>query len=153
MTSRWRRRKSTPGILWAISLPVAGWCRGWKSASAARSSRADVPLAEMFGYSTTLRSMSQGRATYSMEFHHYAEAPRNVADENHRQPREKLSNVPGCDARRLTRLLWYQRPGPVRRSRHRAKRQARTGDAMPGGAAGLPPKVGHPTEFVAQVRR
>ena len=42
--------------------------------------RADVPLAEMFGYSTTLRSMSQGRATYSMEFHHYAEAPRNVAD-------------------------------------------------------------------------
>lgn len=43
--------------------------------------RADVPLAEMFGYSTTLRSMSQGRATYSMEFHHYAEAPRNVADE------------------------------------------------------------------------
>ncbi|MDP0795330.1 hypothetical protein, partial [Klebsiella pneumoniae] len=42
---------------------------------------ADVPLAEMFGYSTTLRSMSQGRATYSMEFHHYAEAPRNVADE------------------------------------------------------------------------
>lgn len=43
--------------------------------------RADVPLAEMFGYATTLRSMSQGRATYSMEFHHYAEAPRNVADD------------------------------------------------------------------------
>lgn len=42
--------------------------------------RADVPLAEMFGYATTLRSMSQGRATYSMEFHHYAEAPRNVAE-------------------------------------------------------------------------
>ncbi|PLP28593.1 hypothetical protein CWM92_13915, partial [Klebsiella michiganensis] len=34
----------------------------------------------MFGYSTSLRSMSQGRATYSMEFHHYAEAPRNVAE-------------------------------------------------------------------------
>ncbi|HBU6129845.1 TPA: elongation factor G [Enterobacter cloacae] len=43
--------------------------------------RADVPLAEMFGYATTLRSMSQGRATYTMEFHHFAEAPRNVADE------------------------------------------------------------------------
>lgn len=43
--------------------------------------RADVPLAEMFGYATALRSMSQGRATYTMEFHHYAEAPRNVADE------------------------------------------------------------------------
>ena len=42
--------------------------------------RADVPLSEMFGYSTTLRSMSQGRATYNMEFHHYAEAPRNVAE-------------------------------------------------------------------------
>lgn len=41
--------------------------------------RADVPLSEMFGYSTTLRSMSQGRATYNMEFHHYAEAPNNVA--------------------------------------------------------------------------
>ncbi len=72
--------------------------------------RADVPLAEMFGYSTTLRSMSQGRATYSMEFHHYAEAPRNVADEIIAS-RAKASNVPGCDARRLTRLLWYQRPG------------------------------------------
>jgi elongation factor G len=35
----------------------------------------------MFGYATTLRSMSQGRATYTMEFHHFAEAPRNVADE------------------------------------------------------------------------
>ena len=43
--------------------------------------RADVPLAEMFGYATTLRSMSQGRATYTMEFHHFAEAPRNVANE------------------------------------------------------------------------
>jgi elongation factor G len=42
--------------------------------------RAEVPLAEMFGYSTTMRSLSQGRATYSMEFKHYAEAPRNVAD-------------------------------------------------------------------------
>ncbi|MDI9336001.1 MAG: elongation factor G [Gammaproteobacteria bacterium] len=42
--------------------------------------RAEVPLAEMFGYSTTLRSMSQGRATYTMEFKHYAEAPRSVAD-------------------------------------------------------------------------
>ena len=42
--------------------------------------KAEVPLAEMFGYSTDLRSMSQGRATYSMEFKHYSEAPRNVAD-------------------------------------------------------------------------
>ena len=41
---------------------------------------AEVPLAEMFGYSTTLRSMSQGRATYTMEFKKYQEAPRNVAE-------------------------------------------------------------------------
>lgn len=43
--------------------------------------RAEVPLAEMFGYATNLRSLSQGRATYTMEFKHYAEAPKNVADE------------------------------------------------------------------------
>ena len=42
--------------------------------------KAEVPLSEMFGYSTTLRSMSQGRATYSMEFKHYSEAPRNVSE-------------------------------------------------------------------------
>jgi elongation factor G len=42
--------------------------------------RAEVPLSEMFGYSTTLRSMSQGRATYTMEFKHYSEAPRNVSE-------------------------------------------------------------------------
>ncbi len=42
--------------------------------------RAEVPLAEMFGYSTGLRSLTQGRATYSMEFKHYAEAPKNVAE-------------------------------------------------------------------------
>jgi len=42
--------------------------------------KAEVPLAEMFGYSTTVRSLSQGRATYSMEFKHYVEAPKNVAE-------------------------------------------------------------------------
>ena len=42
--------------------------------------RAEVPLSEMFGYSTTLRSATQGRATYSMEFKHYSEAPRNVSE-------------------------------------------------------------------------
>jgi len=42
--------------------------------------RAEVPLAEMFGYSTGLRSLTQGRATYTMEFKHYSEAPKNVAD-------------------------------------------------------------------------
>ena len=42
--------------------------------------KAEVPLGEMFGYSTTMRSLSQGRATYTMEFKHYAEAPKSVAE-------------------------------------------------------------------------
>jgi elongation factor G len=42
--------------------------------------KAEVPLAEMFGYSTSLRSATQGRATYTMEFKHYSEAPKNVAE-------------------------------------------------------------------------
>ena len=42
--------------------------------------QAEVPLSEMFGYSTSLRSLSQGRATYTMEFKHYAEAPKSIAD-------------------------------------------------------------------------
>nr|WP_312988360.1 elongation factor G [Comamonas koreensis] len=42
--------------------------------------KAEVPLSEMFGYATSLRSQTQGRATYTMEFKHYAEAPRNVAE-------------------------------------------------------------------------
>jgi elongation factor G len=49
-------------------------------AGGGKAIKAEVPLSEMFGYSTTLRSMSQGRATYTMEFKHYSEAPRNVAD-------------------------------------------------------------------------
>ena len=46
----------------------------------AKSIRAEVPLAEMFGYATDLRSMSQGRAVYSMEFQKYSEVPQSVAD-------------------------------------------------------------------------
>ena len=49
-------------------------------AGGGKAIHAEVPLAEMFGYSTTLRSMSQGRATYSMEFKQYAEAPKSVAE-------------------------------------------------------------------------
>lgn len=45
-----------------------------------KSIKAEVPLAEMFGYATQLRSLTQGRATYTMEFKRYAEAPRNVAE-------------------------------------------------------------------------
>ena len=49
-------------------------------AGGGKAVRAEVPLAEMFGYSTTLRSLSQGRATYTMEFKHYSEAPRQVSE-------------------------------------------------------------------------
>ena len=45
-----------------------------------KSIKAEVPLSEMFGYATSLRSMTQGRATYTMEFKHYSEAPKNVAE-------------------------------------------------------------------------
>jgi elongation factor G len=45
-----------------------------------KSIKAEVPLSEMFGYSTSLRSATQGRATYTMEFKHYSEAPKNVAE-------------------------------------------------------------------------
>ena len=63
--------------------------------------KAEVPLSEMFGYSTTLRSMSQGRATYTMEFKHYSEAPRNVAE------------------------AIVAATGEVRTQRHRTQREAR----------------------------
>jgi elongation factor G len=49
-------------------------------AGGGKAIRAEVPLAEMFGYSTTLRSLTQGRATYTMEFKQYSEAPKNVAE-------------------------------------------------------------------------
>lgn len=49
-------------------------------AGGGKAVRAEVPLAEMFGYSTTLRSLTQGRATYTMEFKHYSQAPQQVAE-------------------------------------------------------------------------
>ena len=58
-----------------------GLVQGMEDVPAGKVIRANVPLAEMFGYATDLRSMSQGRATYSMEFLHYAEAPMSVAEE------------------------------------------------------------------------
>ncbi len=57
-----------------------GIIQGMEDSNGVKLVRAEVPLAEMFGYSTDLRSMSQGRATYSMEFKHYTEAPKNVAE-------------------------------------------------------------------------
>ncbi len=57
-----------------------GMIQGQEEVAGTMVIRAEVPLAEMFGYSTTLRSATQGRATYTMEFKHYAEAPKTVAE-------------------------------------------------------------------------
>ncbi|MBK6743140.1 MAG: elongation factor G, partial [Hydrogenophilales bacterium] len=57
-----------------------GIIQGMEDLPGGKAIKAEVPLAEMFGYSTDLRSMSQGRATYSMEFKHYSEAPKSVAE-------------------------------------------------------------------------
>ncbi|NNF52312.1 MAG: elongation factor G [Gammaproteobacteria bacterium] len=57
-----------------------GIVQGMEDAPAGKIIRAEVPLAEMFGYATDLRSMSQGRAVYSMEFEKYNEAPANIAE-------------------------------------------------------------------------
>jgi len=57
-----------------------GMIQGMEDTASGKVIRAEVPLAEMFGYSTVVRSLSQGRASYSMEFKHYTEAPKNVAD-------------------------------------------------------------------------
>ena len=57
-----------------------GVLQGQEDVAGAMVIKAEVPLGEMFGYSTTMRSLSQGRATYTMEFKHYAETPKNVAE-------------------------------------------------------------------------
>jgi len=57
-----------------------GMLQGMDESPAGKVIRAEVPLAEMFGYSTDLRSATQGRATYTMEFARYSEAPSNIAD-------------------------------------------------------------------------
>jgi elongation factor G len=57
-----------------------GILQGMEDVPAGKVIRAEVPLSEMFGYATAMRSLSQGRATYSMEFSRYCEAPRNIAE-------------------------------------------------------------------------
>jgi len=58
-----------------------GLIQGMEDVPAGKAMHAEVPLSEMFGYSTDLRSVTQGRANYSMEFSHYAEAPASVTEE------------------------------------------------------------------------
>ena len=80
-----RSRWSPPRTTWATSSatcrPAGARSRAWSSGATRRSIRAQVPLAEMFGYATDLRSRTQGRATYSMQFNSYQEVPESVSKE------------------------------------------------------------------------
>jgi elongation factor G len=67
-----------------------GVIQGMDDLPGGKAVKAEVPLMEMFGYSTQLRSLTQGRATYTMEFKHYSEAPKNIADAIiHKDDKEK----------------------------------------------------------------
>ena len=57
-----------------------GMVQGMDDVAGTKVIKAEVPLAEMFGYATTMRSLSQGRATYTMQLKHYVEAPKSVAE-------------------------------------------------------------------------
>ena len=70
-----------------------GVIQGMDDIAGSKAIRAEVPLAEMFGYSTTLRSLTQGRATYTMEFKHYSEAPKAVAE-------SVINNIIGKDGKK-----------------------------------------------------
>jgi elongation factor G len=58
-----------------------GQIQAMEERAGTRVVKAHVPLSEMFGYATTVRSMSQGRATFTMQFDHYAQVPPNIAEE------------------------------------------------------------------------
>jgi elongation factor G len=58
-----------------------GMMKGMDDRNGAKVLKADVPLSEMFGYVTQLRTITSGRASSSMEFSHYAEAPRNISED------------------------------------------------------------------------
>jgi translation elongation factor EF-G len=75
--------------------------RAWTTCGGGKVIKAEVPLSEMFGYSTTLRSMSQGRATYTMEFKHYEEVPKHVADAKSQDPSVRFSTRSSAPGRLL----------------------------------------------------
>ena len=81
----WPSRSSPPRTTWATSWatcrPAGARSAAWSSAATARSSERQVPLSEMFGYSTDLRSRTQGRATYTMQFDSYQQMPASVQEE------------------------------------------------------------------------
>ena len=76
----------------------------WRSRAGTQVITARCPLSEMFGYATDLRSMTQGRATYTMHFSHYDEAPKNISEERHR---------PGPGSRQHLRPVQGDLPVPL----------------------------------------
>jgi elongation factor G len=68
-----------------------GKIEGFSTRKDAQVIRAQVPLAQMFGYATVLRSMTQGRAIYTMQFSHYSEVPKSVAEEIMEKSQSKKS--------------------------------------------------------------
>ena len=73
------RRSVVDGLAFYLS-PAGGQVEGQAIDDGTSKVAAKVPLAEMFGYATELRSMTQGRGIFSMEFSHYEDVPRNVAE-------------------------------------------------------------------------
>ena len=90
---------------------------------------ADVPLAEMFGYSTTLRCMTQGRAVYSMQFAHYEEVPKNKAEADHREGEEVGESDAALSDTHSTRNtgLRTHGQGEIRADEAARERRARSG--------------------------
>ena len=82
---RWPSRSSPPRTTWATSSATCrrgvAASRAWSSGARRTWSDAQVPLAEMFGYATDLRSRTQGRATYTMQFDSYQQVPESIAEE------------------------------------------------------------------------
>ena len=79
-------------MLWVILTQEEVELKVWKQVAGAQVIRAFVPLSEMFGYATTLRSRTQGRGTYSMEFDHYEEVPKSI-QEKVLQVKRKLNRL------------------------------------------------------------
>ena len=98
-----------------------GLIQGMEDTPAGKVIRAEVPLGEMFGYATDVRSMSQGRASYSMEFVRYAEVPASVAE------------------------AIVARQGPLRAA---ARRRGQRRRVFPGAAAASPAPMRLPSGFL-----
>ena len=91
-----------------------GQIQGMDARGNAQVINAMVPLAKMFGYVTNLRSMTQGRATYTMHFDHYAQVPQAVADEVRRQDGVRLHDRHGQRSRETEKTTWLRRNSSAR---------------------------------------